>query len=134
MDYPPDDNLGADLLIEWTWKLADGSDYSEHIVLNYPRVTNTNRGFTVSKVGRGLLDPSGEIVKEMNVEWFARTSKNNYWDPNQPDGPGGSNYNEDEYWTWVRELVDSDYRFQNFEFTLKRKEPANDLTKVRAGL
>jgi hypothetical protein len=134
MDFPPEDNLGADLLLEWTWKLADGSDYSEHIVLNFPRVTAPNRRFSIIKVGKGLIDPSGETVKKMNVAWFTRTSKDNFWDTNQQNGPGGSNYNENEYWTWVREIVDSDFRFQNFDFILKRREPHNDQMTLRAGL
>lgn len=70
----------------------------------------------------------------MNIDWFARTSRANFYDNNQADGPGGSNYNENEYWTWVREVVQADSRFQFLEFALKRKEPANDLTKIRVGL
>lgn len=134
MNFPPDDNLGADMLIQWTWKLSDGADYSEHVVVNFPKVTQQpSRQFSIVKVGTGLLDPSGEIVKQLNIDWFASTSSNNYFDKNQANGPSGSNFNEKDYWTWINDFVQTDARFQYMEFKLKRKEPANDNTKISVG-
>ena len=98
MDYPPGDDLNADVLIQWTWKLPDGTDYSEHAIVIFESVDTPNRQFYVSKIGMGLIDDSGEFTQDIPIFWQAKTNKNSFFEKEKSNGPSSNNFDLEKYY------------------------------------